>query len=104
MLAAVSSFVAQGKPVVRRFLLRTPPAHQAAICHGPWMLCSARDTSGKPVVAGRRCTGFFAIKDDIINAGATWVDEPVVVDGNLITSRTPNDLSRFCHAIIAALK
>ncbi len=58
----------------------------AAICHAGWVLISAG------VVRGRRMTGFFAIKDDLINAGAHYVDEPVVVDGNLITSRHPGDL------------
>lgn len=82
----------------------------AAICHGPWMLCSARYADGTPVAAGKRATAFVAIKDDLINAGAEFVDEPVVVDtsstqyglSTLITSRTPNDLTPFCQAIIAA--
>jgi protease I len=69
----------------------------AAICHGGWMLCSAG------VLEGRRVTGFFAIKDDLINAGALWVDEEVVVDGNLITSRTPDDLPAFLRAIVESL-
>ncbi|GAB4307436.1 MAG: type 1 glutamine amidotransferase domain-containing protein [Candidatus Bipolaricaulota bacterium] len=69
----------------------------AAICHGGWMLCSAR------VVKGKRVTSFVAIRDDLENAGATWVDEEVVVDGNLITSRVPSDLPAFTRAIIAAL-
>ena len=76
----------------------------ASICHGPWMLCSARLADGKPIVNGKRATSFVAIKDDLINAGAVWVDEPVVVDANLITSRTPADLTPFCREIIAALK
>lgn len=76
----------------------------AAICHGPWMLCSARLPDGKPVVSGRQATAFVAIKDDLINAGAVWVDAPVVVDSNLITSRTPGDLTPFCRAIMTALK
>jgi protease I len=49
-------------------------------------------------------TSFFAIKDDLIHAGATWVDQEVVVDGNLITSRSPDDLPAFMRAIIAALR
>jgi protease I len=69
----------------------------ACICHGGWMLCSAG------VLRNRRATSFFAIKDDMINAGARWVDEPVVVDGNLITSRKPEDLPDFCRAILDAL-
>lgn len=72
----------------------------AAVCHGPWLFCSTRRSDGKPVIEGRKATGFVAVKDDLINAGATWVDEPVVVDGPYITSRTPADLVPFCHAII----
>ena len=69
----------------------------AAICHAGWMLASAG------VLGGRQCTSFFAIKDDLINAGALWQDAEVVVDGNLITSRTPDDLPAFMRAIMAAL-
>lgn len=70
----------------------------AAICHAGWMLCSAE------VLKGRRVTSYFAIKADLIHAGAEWVDEEVVVDGKLITSRTPADLPVFMKAVIAALK
>jgi len=66
----------------------------AAICHGPWMLASCCDLKGKKV------TSFFAIKDDLIHAGAEYVDAEVVVDGNLITSRTPKDLPAFMKAFI----
>ncbi|MEE4313015.1 MAG: type 1 glutamine amidotransferase domain-containing protein [Desulfofustis sp.] len=69
----------------------------AAICHAGWMLCSAG------VVKGRNVTSFFAIKDDLVNAGAHWVDEAVVVDDNLVTSRTPDDLPAFMPAIIKVL-
>jgi protease I len=69
----------------------------AAICHGPWMLASAE------VVAGRTVTCFFAIKDDLVHAGATYRDAEVVVDGNLITSRKPADLPAFLRAIMAGL-
>jgi len=69
----------------------------AAICHGGWMLASAG------VLQGKRVTSFFSIKDDLENAGAEWVDQEVVRDGNLITSRFPDDLPAFCRAIIAAL-
>jgi len=69
----------------------------AAICHAGWMLASAG------VLKGKRATCFSAIKDDVINAGATYVDAEVVRDGNLITSRMPSDLPAFCRAIIAAL-
>ncbi len=69
----------------------------AAICHAGWVLISAR------VIKGKRATSFFSIKDDMVNAGADWVDEDVVIDGNLITSRSPEDLPAFCRAIIEAL-
>jgi protease I len=70
----------------------------AAICHAGWMLASAKIINGKTV------TSFFAIKDDLVHAGANWVDQEVVIDGNLITSRTPDDLPAFMRAIIQALK
>lgn len=66
----------------------------SAICHGPWVLCSAG------VLKGRRATCFFAIKDDVVNAGAHYEDAEVVVDGNLVTSRKPDDLPAFCKAMI----
>ena len=66
----------------------------AAICHGPWMMASCCDLKGK------RITGFFSIKDDLINAGGEYVDEEVVISDNLITSRTPKDLPSFLKAII----
>ncbi|MFQ5947634.1 MAG: type 1 glutamine amidotransferase domain-containing protein [Acidimicrobiia bacterium] len=69
----------------------------AAICHAGWMLASAG------VLEGRRATSFFSIRDDMVNAGAKWTDEPVVVDGNLITSRRPSDLPRFTAALLNAL-
>ncbi|WP_218009231.1 type 1 glutamine amidotransferase domain-containing protein [Herbidospora cretacea] len=70
----------------------------AAICHAGWMLATAG------IVAGRDATCVATIKDDVINAGANFRDEPVVVDGNLITSRLPNDLPEFCAAIKDALE
>ena len=70
----------------------------AAICHGGWMLASAKILSGKTV------TSFFAIKDDLEHAGARFVDAEVVVDGNLITSRKPEDLPMFVKEIIKALQ
>lgn len=70
----------------------------AAICHGPWMLVSAG------IAKGKRGTCFFSIKDDLVAAGMNYVDEEVVVDGNLITSRRPDDLPPFLRAIIAALE
>ena len=71
----------------------------AAICHGPWVLCSAGG-----MLKGRRVTSFFAIKDDVVNAGAHWEDAEVVVDGNLVTSRKPEDLPAFCRAAIAVVE
>lgn len=69
----------------------------AAICHAGWMLASA------DIIRGKRLTSFYSIKDDIVNAGAKWEDEPVVRDGRLITSRIPQDLPFFCKEIISAL-
>ncbi len=69
----------------------------AAICHAGWMLASA------DILKGRQATCFFAIKDDLVNAGADYVDAEVVRDGNLITSRMPSDLPAFCRTIIEAL-
>ncbi len=69
----------------------------AAICHGGWVLCSA------DVVRGKTVTCFFAIKDDLVHAGATYVDREVVRDGHLITSRTPDDLPAFVRALLDAL-
>lgn len=70
----------------------------AAICHAAWVLVSA------DILRGRRATCVSAIKDDVINAGAEYVDEEVVVDANIITSRTPPDLPAFCREIIRALE
>jgi len=70
----------------------------AAICHGGWVLVSA------DVLRGKKVTSFFAIKDDMMNAGADWVDKEVVIDGNLITSRIPADLPVFSEKIIKALE
>lgn len=66
----------------------------AAICHGPWMMASCCNLKDKKV------TAFYSIKDDLVNAGGIFVDEEVVVDGNLITSRTPKDLIPFVRVII----
>jgi protease I len=78
----VREFVESGKPV-------------AAICHGPWTLIEAG------VVEGRTLTSFPSIRTDLRNAGADVVDQDVVVDGNLITSRSPDDLPAFCETIVA---
>jgi protease I len=84
MVDLVTSAVRSGKVV-------------AAICHGPWMLCSTKS------IQGRRITGFHAIRHDVENAGATWEDAACVRDGNLVTSRTPDDLPQFMLGIFAAL-
>jgi protease I len=80
----VRQFVESGKPT-------------AVICHGPWMLVEA------DVVRGRTVTSWPSLKTDIRNAGGKWVDEEVVVDGNLITSRKPDDLPAFSKALIEQL-
>jgi protease I len=69
----------------------------AVICHAPWVLVSAG------LARGRKLTSFFTIQDDMLDAGADWVDEPVVIDGNLITSRKPDDVPAFNNALISAL-
>ncbi|PYJ83800.1 MAG: protease [Verrucomicrobia bacterium] len=66
----------------------------AFICHGGWIPVSAK------ILKGKRATGSPGIKDDLENAGATWVDEPVVIDGSLISSRTPKDLPPFAAAMV----
>lgn len=68
------------------------------ICHGGWMLASAN------VAKDRTLTSFFAIRSDLVHAGAEWVDKEVVVDKNLVTSRSPADLPAFMRAIITSLK
>ncbi len=80
----VGRFVASGKPV-------------AAICHAPWTLIEA------DVVRDRTLTSWPSLRTDLTNAGASWVDERLVVDGNLITSRNPDDLPAFCGALVEAV-
>jgi protease I len=65
----------------------------AAICHGPWVLSDAGLTRGK------RATGWWSIKPDLENAGATFIDEPAITDGKIVTARAPIDLAAFVHAI-----
>src|SRR5207248_4915682 len=69
----------------------------ATICHGPWILISAG------IIRGRRLTSTVGIRDDVINAGAEWVDEPAVIDGNLVSARVPGDLPAFTTAILKVL-
>ncbi|NUR99249.1 MAG: type 1 glutamine amidotransferase [Kribbellaceae bacterium] len=83
-VAFVKSFMESGKPV-------------AAICHAPWTLIEA------DVVRGRRVTSWPSLKTDLRNAGAEWVDETVTTDGNLITSRKPDDLPAFSKTLLGAL-
>lgn len=69
----------------------------ATICHGPWVLISAG------IVRGRRLTSTVGIRDDVINAGAEWVDAPAVIDGNLVSARVPKDLPAFGKAMLEVL-
>jgi protease I len=70
----------------------------AAICHGGWVLVSAG------ILSGRKVTGYWSIQDDLVNAGAEYVDREVVVDNNLITARHPGDLPAFCREILGFLQ
>jgi len=69
----------------------------ATICHGPWVLISAG------IVRGRRLTSTVGIRDDVVNAGAEWVDAPSVIDGNLVSARVPKDLPAFGRAMLEVL-
>lgn len=69
----------------------------ATICHGPWILISAG------MLRGRRLTSTVGIRDDVVNAGATWVDAPSVIDGNLVSARVPADLPAFAIAMLQVL-
>jgi protease I len=83
-IAFIRDFASSGKPV-------------AAICHGPWTLIEAG------VVSGRTMTSWPSLKTDLKNAGAEWVDKEVVQDGNIITSRKPDDIPAFSKKIIEAV-
>jgi protease I len=85
VLDLVRAFDEAGKPI-------------AFICHAGWVLISAK------IIKGRRATSVSAIRDDMINAGADWVDEPAVVDGHLISARTPADLGPWMKALLRALE
>ncbi len=80
-VAFVNSFLEAGKPI-------------AAICHGPWTLIETG------AIKGRKMTSYNSIKTDLINAGVNWVDEEVVVDQGLVTSRNPGDLPAFNRKMI----
>jgi protease I len=69
----------------------------ATICHGPWILISAG------IVRGRTLTSTVGIRDDVINAGATWVDRASVIDGNIVSARVPKDLPAFGIAMLDVL-
>jgi protease I len=69
----------------------------AAICHGPWVLISAG------IMGGKQATGYAAVHDDLVNAGATLVDVPAIRDGNVVTGRVPDDLPEFCQEVIRSL-
>ncbi|MDQ4097206.1 MAG: type 1 glutamine amidotransferase [Actinomycetota bacterium] len=84
VLSLVEAFNADSKPI-------------AFICHAGWVPISAE------IIKGRRATSVAAIRDDMVNAGADWVDEPCVVDGNLISARKPDDLGPWMKAILEAL-
>ncbi|MFC5971603.1 DJ-1/PfpI/YhbO family deglycase/protease [Halomarina salina] len=81
---------------VRQFVESDRPT--GVICHGPWLLAEA------DVLDGRTVTSFHSIETDLRNAGAEWVDEEVVVDGHLVTSRNPDDLDAFCEAVVEQLE
>jgi protease I len=87
----------------RDVLARVREVHEAGkmiatICHGPWILISAG------IVRGRRLTSTVGIRDDVVNAGAEWVDEPAVIDGNIVSARVPKDLPAFARAMLAVLQ
>lgn len=84
-MALIRDFLAQGKTI-------------AAICHAPWLLIEAN------AVRGRKATSYHSIKQDLVNAGAKWQDEPVVADEGIVTSRSPRDLEAFVAKIIEEIE
>ena len=84
-ISLIRNFMAAGKPI-------------AAICHGPWLLVEA------DIVRGRTVTSWRSIRTDLKNAGARVVDEPAVVDGNIVTSRKPDDVEQFTEALIGLVE
>ncbi|SDY19142.1 type 1 glutamine amidotransferase domain-containing protein [Citreimonas salinaria] len=84
-VAAIKAFAKQDKII-------------AAICHAPWLLIEAE------LVAGRELTSYHSIKNDVVNAGGRWMDEEVVADHALITSRNPGDLEAFCNKIVEEIE
>lgn len=85
VVALIRAFDSAAKPI-------------ASICHGPWLLVEA------DVLRGRRATSWHSIRTDLVNAGATWLDEPAVTDGHLLTSRKPDDVPEFTAALIALIE
>ena len=75
----------------------------SAICHGPQVFISVDAVEGTDIVRGKKVCSWIAVRDDLRNAGAEWVDEPVVRVGNVITGRVPDDLPEFCREIVNAL-
>jgi protease I len=85
VIALIRAFAEQGKPI-------------GAICHGPWLLVEA------DLLRGRTATSWPSIRTDLRNAGATVVDEPAVIDGNVVTSRKPEDVEAFTNAMIELIE
>lgn len=75
----------------------------AAICHGPWVFISTDAAEGTDILKGKKACGWLAIRDDVKNAGAEWVDAPAIREGNVITGQCPDTLPEFCQEIIEAL-
>ncbi len=85
VLALVRAFAKEGKVI-------------AAVCHAPWVLIEA------DIVSGREVTSYKSIKTDVVNAGGRWMDEPVVCDSGIVTSRNPNDLKHFVSKIVEEIE